>query len=86
MDDCHCELVSSGVYRLTYIKTADIDDSNGTIYIRWPGIPTELTLGKSNLPEVKGMLDSLLNTSVLLDFVIYMILICHEIYKRLIAN
>ena len=85
MDDCHCEQVSSGVYRLTYIKTADIDDSNGDIYIRWPGDP-DLILGESHLPEVKGMLDSLLNISVLLGFVIYKILISHEIYKRLIAN
>ena len=56
------------------------------MYIRWPGTPTELTLGESNLPEVRGMLGSLLNTSVLLAFVIYRTLICHEIYKRLIAN
>ena len=85
MDDCHCELVNSGVYRLTYIKTADIDDSNGDIYIRWPGT-RDLILGKSHLPEVRGMLGSLLNISVLLGFVIYKILISHEIKKSLIVN
>ena len=82
MDDCHCELVSSGVYRLTYIKTADIDDSNGAIYIKWPSTHNELTLGISNLPKVKGMLGSLLNISFLLGFVINRILISHEIKKK----
>ena len=81
MDDCHCEQIDSDVYRLTYIKTADIDDSNGEMYIKWPGTPTELTLGESSLPEVRGMLGSLLNISVLLGFVINRILIINEIKK-----
>ena len=54
VDDCQCTVMRKGVYRLKYVKTADMLSSNGTVYIKWPGTRKEKTLGKHYLPVVKS--------------------------------
>ena len=50
---CSCEMLTSNIYRLSYIKTATLNTSGATVYLLWPGKP-DLRSDNYTFPEIRG--------------------------------
>ncbi|KAK3781975.1 hypothetical protein RRG08_041350 [Elysia crispata] len=61
-DACSCEMLTSNIYRLSYIKTATLNTSGATVYLLWPGKP-DLRSDNYTFPEIRAKpSDSVINT------------------------
>ena len=46
-------MLTSNIYRLSYIKTATLNTSGATVYLLWPGKP-DLRSDNYTFPEIRG--------------------------------
>ncbi|KAK3706891.1 hypothetical protein RRG08_051294 [Elysia crispata] len=53
---CSCCCQTSSSLRTGFNITAQLDVSNGTVYLRWPGPTTDIFSETYRLPEVRGRL------------------------------